>query len=264
MICSFALSLGPSCTKKEPAPRRTAPWLRSASSSSSGASASASPRTFRFAKSSSVRFSVSGRRGKVSGVVPLSGGQLRLDAGDLKNSSASVDVDLTALRIDSDEVPAGVDLGGRSPSSVALDWLELGSELPAERRAPFAMARFELSSVDELSAPSLALWPTPRRPAVRATAAGTLLVHGYRAPVRARVVLESLGPAQDASTDAPARLSIRSAVALVVPLAPHDIVERSPAGVVQTLGAERVRDFIGKNVRIEFELLAEAEDERRK
>lgn len=241
LVAGLAL-LTAHCKKPEPPPRRTAPWLASPSaSSSSSASSTTSARVYRFASDSRIRFSVSGRKGKVDGNVPLAHGELELDPRDLKRARASFDVDLTKLSVET-SAPEG--LG--SPTELALSWLELGPQVPAERRAPFATARYELVSLESLAPPYLELGTKPS--SVRATAVGTLLIHGFRAPVRVEVALRTAGPD---------RVSIRSVSALVVPLGPHDITARDASGVVDALGAARAADWIGKTARVEFELVGQ-------
>jgi hypothetical protein len=240
----LSLGLAAGCSKREAPPRRTEPWL--ASPSASGA-VLGGPRAFRFTSDSVIRFSTSGRKGKLSGRLPLAQGELRFDPRDVRGASASLSVDLTKLSID--ESPAAAELGGSSPDTLARQWLELGPEVPAERREQFATARFELSSLENLSASFLELTANGKSSGLRATAVGTLLLHGFRAPVRAEVRV---------STTRTDQLSIRSVGALVITLAPHDIVARGPAGVVDALGASRSADWVGKQARVEFELIAEA------
>jgi hypothetical protein len=237
------------CSKPDPAPRRTEPWLASPSASSAVGSG---PRAYRFASDSAVRFSVSGRKGKLSGRVPLRRGELRLDPRNLELVSASADFDLSKLSIETD-APDETELGGAAPSTLALQWLELGSQVPPERRAQFENARFELSSVENLSHTFLDIGSARKPSSVRAAAVGTLLIHGFRAPVRVEVLL---GAAPTPPGAVP-RLSIRSAAALVVPLAPHDITARDAAGIVDALGRARSADWVGKSARVDFELVAE-------
>lgn len=242
------------CSKKPAPPRRTEPWLANPSASASGVVGA--PRTFRFLGDSNIHFTVPGRKGKVSGRVPLIEGALELDPRDLKSANASIEVDLTKLSIDADSLPDDLALGGRSPTELALQWLELGPGVAAERRDQLSKARFELSSLDALSAAALDLGAPRAHNRVRATVVGSLLLHGFRAPIRCDVLLEPLKVA----TGARPRLSIRSAGALVVPLGPHDITARGPGGVADALAMAHAADWVGKNARIEFELLAEAED----
>jgi len=250
-LCALLACAG--CKQAEPVPHRTEPWLAHPSASGAAAAAGA-PRRFDFVAGSRVRFSVAGRKAKLGGSAPLSGGSLSLDSRDLKSASGSVDVDLTKLSIDSDGAPPADDaLGGAAPAAVALQWLELGPDVAAERRASFATARFELASVDNLSAPLLD-FSAKRPPHVRVTAIGTLLIHGFKEPVRVELVLEPQKPEPGAEP----RLLIRTASALVVALAPHDITARGPAGIADTAATARAADWVGKSVRIEFELPAQA------
>lgn len=242
------------CAKAEPAPRRTAPWLASAS-----ASDSATPppgdvkRSFRIdAASSRIQFSLPGRKANPSGQVPVLGGKLELALSELAAARASVEADLRGISIDPDSLPEDAALT-LAPGLLALQWLELGPDVSSEKRQQFARARFELSSLEGLS--QGALDTTSQRPAkVRATAIGSLLLHGFRAPVRVELVLQAL----PTPPGAPLRLSIRTASPLVLPLAPHDIGPRSAAGIAEPGEAARAEASLGKNAKIEVELVAEA------
>jgi len=253
-LMGFVLCSG--CSKQEAPARRTEPWLANPSASSNAASNSA-PQTFHFAPDSSIRFSVPGKKAKVSGRLPLGEGTLRLDTRDLKNTSASIDVDLTKLSIDADTLPENAELGSSTPDALALQWLELGPDVAPERRRELSAARFELSSVENPSAPALDFGGRAKNQ-VRASVVGTLLIHGFRAPVRCDVLLKPL----ESAPGAPKRLSIRSAGALVLALAPHDISARGPSGIADALAMARASEWIGKNARVEFELLAEADADK--
>jgi hypothetical protein len=241
------------CSKKPTPPQRTEPWLANPSSSSS--SVESAPRTYHFLSDSRIRFTLPGRKGKVSGRLPLTEGLLHLLPRDLKSASASIDVDLTKLSIDAEALPEAVALGGSSPNGLGLQWLELGPAVAAERRSQLSKAHFELSAVEGLSATVLDLNATRAHVRVRATVTGTLLLHGFRAPIRCDVLLEPL----QVLAGAPPRLSIRSVGALVVPLLQHDIAARGPAGIADPLAGVRAADWVGKNAHVEFELLAEAQ-----
>lgn len=229
------------CSKPEAPAHRTEPWPAHAGASSTRPSTA--PRHYRLTDESQVRFSIPGKRGKVSGRLPITQGQLQLDPREPKNSRASIDVDLTALSIET-ALPEGVELSG-TPHSVGLQWLELGAGVPSERRARFASAHFELVS---LEGPTFLELGGGRKPAsTRATAVGTLLLHGFRAPLRIEAVLTVLSPE---------RLSIRSAGPFVVPLAAHDVMARDATGMADPLATVRAADWVGKSVRVEVELFA--------
>lgn len=252
-LASLLLVAAVACAKKPEPPRRTEPWLASASASGAAAPAPSAPLGYRFAPESSVRFSLPARKAKLSGVVPLGGGTLQLDARRLEDSKASLDADLTRLSLDSDSLPSDSGYGG-APNAAALQWLELGPGVAPERRAAFSTARFELAALERLSSSALDL-RAARPVSVRAVAIGTLLIHGFRAPVRVNVVLKTLPPD---GAGLP-RLSIRSVSPLVLPLAPHDIVARDASGVADPAETARVSDLVGKQAHIELDLLATPE-----
>jgi len=244
-----AALLGLGCSKPDPAPRRTEPWLATPSASGSTTATSA-PRVFQFTSESSIEFSVTGKKGKITGHIPVARGELRIDPRDLKQTRAELEVDLTRLVVET-SAPDDFALGASTPTARALEWLELGGQVPAERRAQFATARYELHSLENLSSSFLGVGS--KAAPVRAAAVGTLLLHGFRAPVRAEVQLRTVAPNQ-----ARERVSIRSVSALVVPLGPHEITARDPSGVVDALGAAHAADWVGKTARVEFELIAES------
>ncbi|RYZ02760.1 MAG: YceI family protein [Myxococcales bacterium] len=234
------------CSKPEEKPRRTEPWPAQPSASSSAGTVVAGPKRFRFSPDSKVRFSSSGKKGKVSGRFAISQGALELDPREPKNTHASLDVDLTTLTIETD-VPPGLELGGAA-NVIGLQWLELGAEVPAERRESFKTARFELTS---LEGPSPAELAARRRTGfTRVMAVGTLLLHGFRAPVHAELLIAGGGSE---------RLSIRTARPFVVVLGTHDLTARSPSGIADARGAARAADWVGKSVSVELDLFAELE-----
>jgi hypothetical protein len=248
------LGYATACSKKPEPPHRTEPWLAHPSASAEAGGVEA-PRGFHFTDESRIHFSLLGKKGKLSGRLPLALGNsaLRLDPRDLKSSSASVEVDLTKLSVDAEALPEGV--AGGTPTTLALQWLELGSDVPRERQQAFASARFELVSLESSSAPTLDLSARHGKGRLRATVIGTLLLHGFRAPVRADVTLTPL----DTPAGAPARLSIRSAAPLVVALGPHDLVARNASGMPDALATARGVESFGKTAKVEFELEAEAD-----
>jgi hypothetical protein len=244
---------GVACSKKQEPPRRTAPWRAQPSASVSAAS-DVGPLQFRVLPESRIRFSVPSRRARAAGSVPLSDGSLSLDPRDLSRAQASLDFDLTRLLLDADSLPQDAELTGTDPRLLALQWLELGSDVPHERREQFSRARFELSAVEDASGP-LELDADKIKARTTATAVGSLLLHGFRAPVRTRVQLQLQKPMAPGS---PRRLSIRSLDPVVLSLTAHDIQARSAAGVSDAALTSRLADVIGKSARVEFELLAEA------
>ncbi len=242
------------CKKHEPPPRRTAPWLASASALASVQSPTQlSRRTFRIDPAASqVRFSLPGRKAKPSGHVPITSGSIELSPRDLQSTRASVEVDLQGISVDPSSLPEQAELTA-SPGTLALQWLELGADVPIEKRTQLGRARFELVSVEAPGAGAIE-FNAARPTRVRVTAVGTLLLHGFRAPVRVELQLEPLA----ATTPGALKLAIRSASPLVLPLAPHEIGPRSAAGVADPAEAARAEASVGKVAKIELDLVAEA------
>jgi hypothetical protein len=249
--CLLVLAIG--CAKKEEPPRRTAPWR--AQPSASAAAVASGPLHFRVLPESSIRFSVPTRRARPAGSVALREGSIELDPRDLARTKAALDFDLTRLVIDAASLPDAEDLGGADPSALALQWLELGADVPAERRAQYAHARFELSAIEDIVG-TLDLDSVKPSARSSATAVGSLLLHGFRAPIRTRVVLQAREPAFAGQRR---RLAIRSLEPVVLSLAAYDILARGASGVNDAALTARLADRVGKNARVEFELLAEAE-----
>jgi hypothetical protein len=247
------LLLGNGCSKKVEPPRRTEPWLANPSASA-GVDSPSGPLRFDVLAESVVRFSVPTRRAKIGGSVPLASGNLELDVRDLSRSKASLTFDLTRLSVAADSLPRELDLGGAEPNALALQWLELGAEVPSERRQQFSQARFELSALEDVTG-NLELGSSKPSARVTATAVGSLLLHGFRAPVRTRVALQ---PLPSEAPGQPHRLSIRTVEPVVLSLAAHDIAARSAAGVGDAALTARVADVVGKSARVELELVAQA------
>jgi hypothetical protein len=253
LLLASILVAGAACSKKQEPPRRTAPW-RAQPSASVIAAAETGPLHFRVLPESRIRFSLPSRRARVAGSVALSDGSLSLDPRDLSRAKAVLDFDLTRLMLDADSLPPRPELAEADPRQLALQWLELGSDVPHERREQFSRARFELSAVEDASGP-LELDADKSSARSFATAVGSLLLHGFRAPVRTRVQLQLQKPVGPGFAR---RLSIRSLDPVVLSLAAHDIQARSAAGVSDAALTARLADVIGKSTRVEFELLGEA------
>jgi hypothetical protein len=247
---ALAVALTGACSKPVEKPRRTEPWPATPSASASASEAPASPRHFRFAPDSTVRFSLPGKKGSVSGRFAVSGGSLELFPREPKDTRATLEVDLTTLTIDT-EPPPGVELGG-TPAAVGLQWLGLGAEVPAERRAQLKLARFELTSLEGPSARDLAM--RRRTGATPVVAVGTVLLNEFRAPVRLELLVSG-GSGQ--------RLTIRTARPLVIPLATHDLTARDASGITDAKARARSASWVGAAAHVELELFADADADRK-
>jgi polyisoprenoid-binding protein YceI len=244
---ALALLLASGCSKKVEPPRRTEPWLANPSASAS-AEAASGPLRFELAAESKARFALSGKRAKVSGILPLLSGKLELDPRNLAQGDALLEFDLTRIEITASSEEHDYP-NAESATASALEWLELGSGVADARREVFRRALFELSAIEDVTGP-LELASTK---AMTVVAVGALTLHGFRAPVRTRVQLQPL------KTDPgePSRLSIRSLQPVVLSLEAHDIIFRNASGVSDATQTERASRLIGKSVRVDFDLVAQ-------
>jgi hypothetical protein len=249
-LALLAAVLSMSCSKKSDPPRRTEPWP--AQSSAAPQASSGKRLSYRFAPDSRVSFHVPGRRATLRGTVPLAGGSLSLDFSDLSRSKATLHADLMALELDEATLPpdAGIESASASASASARQWLELGAQVPEEQRQFFGRATFELVSAEPVGAGTSARADGTSKYA--ADVVGTLLVHGFRAPVRARVELET----RPGATEGAPTVTIRTRSPLVVSLPAHDVTARDAAGVPLPLEAARLSAGMGREARIEAELTA--------
>lgn len=249
VLAALLLCSALSCSKPEEKPRRTEPWLATPSADPSAVPATG-PLKLELLADSRARFTLTGRRAKPSGSVPLSSGSIELFPSELSRSKATLVFDLERIELTADSLPPDAELSGASPHELALRWLELGAGVAAEQRKQHSRAVFELSAVED-GATALELEPSKR--GTRVTVVGSLRLHGFRAPVRTRVELRA-----QRSEQGTLQLAIRSLEPVVLSLVAHDIGARSESGVSEPAVTARWSDVVGKNVRVDLELLAEA------
>lgn len=248
-ILTLALAtLAVSCQHKAPRPERTEPWLASAKASSS---ASPLPRRVRYGLAGSrVDFELPAKRATPKGKLGGATGELDVDLDDLSHTTGRVAFDLSTVELAGDD---GLIDGPNTAR--ALDWLELGVGIAADRRDSLRQVLFELRSLDAghvVSAPAEDR-PTRRRElSSQWTVRGELSLHGVRAPESAEVTL-TLVPGPDPAGP-PAELLIRSRSPLVVQLGTHDIRPRERRGPSVSKDHAVLGDSVGREARVSFEL----------
>jgi polyisoprenoid-binding protein YceI len=249
-FCAAALAVA--CHRAEKRPDRTEPWLASAQAPASPSS-SASPflrRVHYELTASQIAFELPAKRARPRGRLGKASGELDVDLDDLSRTTGHVELELTTL-----EMLDASQLVDPSNTALALDWLELGASIGAERRATVQRVTYELGSLD---AGHLVAAPSDDRPAARReleshwAVRGELSLHGVRAPAAADVTL-TLVPAPDRSAP-PAELSIRSRRPLVVSLGTHDIRPRDGRGVPVAKDQGVIGDKVGREAQITFDL----------
>jgi hypothetical protein len=240
--------LGSACAKKEPKPLRTEPWLAHPPAHASASSDAALPLTrYAIGGESVIRFELPTPQGAAHGTLTGVNGELSLDLGDLSRSRGQVQADLGSLALHGSEASGDVALLARARA--ALELSDAGS----------STSRFELTSLEDLSPAQLE--PAPESDAAaafvrraRATALGTLLLHGFRVTRRAPFEAE-FGFTTDRRV--PSTLVIRSRTPFVISLETHAIRALDPESLRKARpgAAPRARD-----IRVSVELYARKVD----
>jgi hypothetical protein len=243
----LATALAACRDKPKPAPR-TEPWLASAAPSASGAPL---VRRLRYTLArSEIELALPAKRATPRGRVKSARGTLEVDLDDLSRTTGSVSVSLDDLEL------VGED-GALEPTYTAraLEWLELGARVAADRRDIARSVTFTLSALD---AGRVVTAPGAGRGARRDLShtwavRGDLGLHGVRAPVSAEISLQLL-PAPDPEAP-PAELAIRSRRPLVVSLGTHDIRPRDERGVPISRDLALLGEKVGTAAKVSFELV---------
>ncbi len=133
----------------EPQPvERTEPWRAPAAASAPGPDL-AKTLQYTLAPKQAITFSLKTQTTLITGVFPIVRGTLDLDPVHLKNSEASLRIDLGAVRITS-----GSEDENRGYSVSAQNWLNLGASIPEASRDTRRWATLLLEEVPEIDAGS--------------------------------------------------------------------------------------------------------------
>jgi hypothetical protein len=237
------------CHRAPPKPERTAPWPASASPSSSNAPAVLRRLHYKLGHGD-IGFELPAKHATPRGKVAHPRGDLDVDLDDLSHTTGSVALDLTELALTrTDGAPDD------AYTTRALEWLELGRAVAAEKRDLDRNVAFAISALD---AGHLVAAPNGDRRVARReleshwTVRGELSLHGVRAPLTADVTL-SIVPGVDPAGP-PAELLIRSRKPLVVSLSTHDIVPRDASGVAIAKDLGLMGDKVGNEAKVTFDL----------
>jgi polyisoprenoid-binding protein YceI len=229
------------CSRKEPKPDRTEPWL-AASVAPSASAAAQGPVEYTLGKST-IEFELPARRSTPRGRVRTARGQLVVDFSEPARSRGSVVADLLSLELAD---PAS-DADG---TAQALAWLELGADVAADLRETGRDATFELGSMTAAS-PARAAGTRPGSRPGEWLIEGSLSLHGVRAPKTSEISIE-LG---DDAAGPPQQLVIRSRKPLVVSLSTHDVRPRDSRGNALSREPSTREDSLAREARVTFELV---------
>lgn len=144
----MALLLASACDAEPRPVERTAPWRAPAAASAPDPELAKTLR-YTLAPKQEIAFSLKTQTTLITGVFPIVRGTLDLDPVNLKNSEATLRVDLGAVRITS-----GSEDENRGYSVSAQNWLNLGASIPEASRDARRWATLLLEEVPEIDAGS--------------------------------------------------------------------------------------------------------------
>ncbi len=264
------------CSKPEPPPERTEPWLAQPPET-----IKPTPKAhYTLSKDSRASVSLRARDARLTGEIRLIEGQLEVDLLRLDRTRGTVRVDVGAILMGDSEEPEA----NRDQTSEARNWLDLGSNRPESVRARRRWARFVISEIPEVSDEAAHEGKVSRRgrpaplvdsPGVSAggaggeaaapvsevrrvtlVAVGALTFHGFRVEHTARLRAEFHYPAAATATTTPTRIVVETRSPLIVPLAAHDIKPRDASGTFVAEGTKLLGTKVGRDARVSLRLVA--------
>lgn len=178
---------------------------------------------------------------KIKGETSDAKGFIDLDSADLTRSKGEVSFRLSTLKT----ATFGDKGKDESQTEHAQNWMEVGKEATAEKRAKFEWATFKLKSVST-STPKLAdVKEDGGARSFDAKLTGTLELHGVSSEKTFTVKVVAKGPA-----DAPTELSLTTSEAWPVSLKEHGIMPRDGVGSFLQGALERIGKKIDDKVQI--------------
>ena len=281
-LCVLALVVC-ACSREEgplpSAPARSAPWPATGPSATAD---SVTASQFRVEANSYVSFEVSRRKAKnIEGVVRVVEGELTIDLDNLQRSRGNFRFDLGSI-----ELKPLADAGPPNHESALIhNWLDIGSSRPEVVRERLRWARYEVTGISALSAPSAsrgasaqkagetkrrdaaaldtADLPSLDRRSVTLRALGNLELHSYRVsmPIDLRVTFEF--PEGPGAVDAVSGIEIETTKPFNVSLRAHDVRARDTLG--HALSNDEAAPFsnLSSVARVSVKLRAKAAGRRR-
>ena len=199
-------------------------------------------------------------------------GQVQIDLLDLAQVHGRVDVQLSRLSM----IPTPEHTTeSEHVTALALNWLELGSEVSAKAREQFGLSSFELLSLGKLSHSAPHEGKVQKKPApdpamvdpddgssspaelrrMYARLEGTLLIHGLRVERRADVSLFFEYPGEAVAGMMPTRVRVKSRRPLLVRFGSHDILPRDATGTHQSGLVPGMKKRVGIKARVKLDLV---------
>lgn len=258
-----------SCAKDPPPPpERTEPWQNVPTTAPKGTLAA------RFAVESRCQAIVTlpAKEETPRGTIRVARGELRTNLLDLSTTTGSVELDVASIAMDPVKGQDALE-----STRMARNWLNVGDSRPEAERERQRWARFEITSVEDLShsdvfearairvpvatADGEAADPDAGAPfeelrRIRLTAVGRLTLHEIRVEKKVPLELELRWRRPAEGREPPTALHIRTRKPLVVTLAAHDIVPRDTRGEAVTADQKLLGVRVGREARVEVSLEA--------
>lgn len=190
-------------------------------------------------------------RGKVEGATE---GQLDVDLADLTKTTGRLTVDIGGLelfqRVANDEGELGEEKKSDLQNKHARDWLEIGDDAPADRKAANSRVEFLLTKVESPSEKNV-LGMTGAERKVTMTVTGDFLLHGRKSTKSAEIeaVFRFEG-------DRVTAVAVKTTKPFAAGLAEHDVHPRKGFGILAEKGLDALGQKVAKEALVSVELTA--------
>jgi hypothetical protein len=244
------------CSKSEPPPpERTEPWpAQPVASVARGAEHRVK---LRIDDRCDLRLELPAREATPRGNLQVARGTLELNLLDLEQSRGTIEVDVGSIVMDQE-----VDGSADTWDAEARAWLDVGANRPEAERERQRWAKYEITSISELSAtaahegkrvpaaeaPDAA--PAAEQRLVSATLTGQFSLHGFRLERSLRVRAFFSYAAAAVRGAVPSALRVELAKPLAVSLAAHDIQPRDATGVLVAQKTKWLGVRVGREARV--------------
>lgn len=252
------------CSKKEPPPpERTEPWLAQPT-----ASATASVRHgYVVSPRIDARIELPAKEQTPRGRLRVARGRLDVDLANLSATRGTLEIDVASI-----EMEEAGDLSAEAATREAKNWLDVGSSRPEAERERMRWAKFELTSIEDLSATAAHSGKREKRRAsvldagedaeagandageersVTLTAKGRLTLHGFRVELGVPLRVTFIYPGEASPEQPPTALRIETRRSVPIALSAHDIAPRDATGVAVTDKVAWIGRLVGKEARVQ-------------
>lgn len=190
-------------------------------------------------------------RGKVSGATE---GELDVDLTDLSKTSGKIMVDISGIelfqQVANDKGEFGEEKKNDLQNKHARDWLEIGEDAPADKKAANSKIEFLVSKVDNVSEKDVTKMTGAERK-VTMMATGELLLHGRKSTKNAEIqaVFKFEG-------DKPVSVHVTTVKPFAAGLEEHDVRPRKGFGVLAEKGLEALGQKVAKEAQVSLDFTA--------